>query len=59
MSYECEKEEKAIKISFHINVLNGSYIKPEDILREFSQEYNIECKIVRVERVKVNYKRVI
>ncbi|WPX08367.1 TIGR03936 family radical SAM-associated protein [Anaerocellum danielii] len=59
LSYECEKVDGDIKISFHINVVNGSYIKPEDILREFSQEYNIECRIVRVERVKVNYKRVI
>ncbi|WAM36814.1 TIGR03936 family radical SAM-associated protein [Caldicellulosiruptor acetigenus] len=59
LSYECEKVDGNIKISFHINVVNGSYIKPEDILREFCQEYNIECRIVRVERVKVNYKRVI
>ncbi|WP_207180926.1 TIGR03936 family radical SAM-associated protein [Anaerocellum diazotrophicum] len=59
LNYECEREDKTVKISFHINVLNGSYIKPEDILREFLQEYNIECRIVKVERVKVNYKRVI
>lgn len=59
LSYECEKVDGNIKISFYINVVNGSYIKLEDILREFCQEYNIECRIVKVERVKVNYKRVI
>jgi len=59
LSYKCEKMDENTRIDFHINVVNGSYVKPEDILREFSQEYNIECKIVRVEREKVNYKRVI
>jgi len=59
LSHECKKVDGNIKINFHINVMNGSYIKPEDILREFSREYNIECRIVRVERVKVGYKRVI
>lgn len=53
------KKEDNIELIFHIKVVNGSYIKPEDILKAFSEEYNIEYKIIRVEREKVNYQRVI
>jgi len=59
LNYECNKKENNIEIVFHINVINGSYIKPEDIIKSFSEKYNLEYKIVKIEREKVNYQRVI
>ncbi|AZT89795.1 DUF2344 domain-containing protein [Caldicellulosiruptor changbaiensis] len=59
LSYECNKKENSIELVFHINVINGSYIKPEDIIKSFSEEYNFEYKILKIEREKVNYQRVI
>ncbi|WAM33413.1 TIGR03936 family radical SAM-associated protein [Caldicellulosiruptor morganii] len=56
---KCRKEEDFTELKFHIKLVNGSYIKPEDILRTFAEEYNIEYEIIKVEREKVNYQRVI
>lgn len=59
VGYECKRKENCVEVVFHIKVINGSYIKPEDIVKAFSEEYNLECKIIKIEREKVNYQRVI
>lgn len=60
LEFKCDPyTQNQYEIIFHIELKNGSFIRPEEIIKSCAQKYNLNYKILKIVREKTNFQRVI